>query len=90
MSIFILLIKDNICQAMAQELLGQKENAIGKLNRKNLDFIVGNDITANDTGFGVEDNKVIILSKDNKEYCLEKMSKEKVAGNLFDIILKKR
>ena len=35
-------------------------------------------------------NKVIIISKDNKEINLEKMSKEKVARNLFDIILKKR
>ena len=38
----------------------------------------------------VEENKVIIISKDNKEINLEKMSKEKVARNLFDIILKKR
>ncbi len=82
--------KNQILVGFAAESQNLKENAIGKLNRKNLDFIVGNDITANDTGFGVEDNKVIILSKDNKEYCLEKMSKEKVAGNLFDIILKKR
>lgn len=51
---------------------------------------MANDISAKDTGFGVEENKVIIISKDNKEINLEKMSKEKVARNLFDIILKKR
>ena len=79
-----------ILVGFAAESQNLKENAIGKLNRKNLDFVVGNDITGSDTGFGVEDNKVIILSKDNKEYCLEKMSKEKVAANLFDIILEKR
>ena len=67
-----------------------KENALSKLKRKNLDYIVANDISAKDTGFGVEENKVIIISKDNKEINLEKMSKEKVARNLFDIILKKR
>ena len=60
------------------------------MKRKNLDYIVANDISAKDTGFGVEENKVIIISKDNKEINLEKMSKEKVARNLFDIILKKR
>ena len=65
------------------------ENAKLKLARKNLDYIVANDITAADTGFASEDNKVIVLSKDN-EIHLDKMSKEKIAGNLFDIILEKR
>ena len=55
-----------------------------------LDFIVANDITYKDTGFASEDNKVIILSKDNEEICLDKMSKEKIAENLFDVIIKKR
>ena len=74
----------------AAESENLKENALSKLKRKNLDYIVANDISAKDTGFGVEENKVIIISKDNKEINLEKMSKEKVARNLFDIILKKR
>ncbi|WP_160690320.1 bifunctional phosphopantothenoylcysteine decarboxylase/phosphopantothenate--cysteine ligase CoaBC [Clostridium sp. C2-6-12] len=65
------------------------ENARLKLQRKNLDYIVANDITAVDTGFASEDNRVVILSKD-KEMYLDKMSKEKIAGNLFDIILEKR
>jgi phosphopantothenoylcysteine decarboxylase/phosphopantothenate--cysteine ligase len=65
------------------------ENARLKLQRKNLDYIVANDITAADTGFASEDNRVIVLSKD-KEIHLDKMSKEKIAGNLFDIILEKR
>lgn len=84
-------IKENqILIGFAAESQNLKENALSKLMRKNLDYIVANDISASDTGFGVEDNKVIIISKDNKEINLEKMSKEKVASNLFDIILKKR
>ena len=51
------------------------KNAEKKLKNKNLDFIVANDITATDTGFGSEDNKVIIISKDNEKLELEKMSK---------------
>lgn len=72
--------------AESQNLL---ENARLKLQKKNLDYIVANDITAADTGFASEDNRVIVLSK-NSETHLDKMSKEKIAGNLFDIILEKR
>lgn len=84
-------IKENqVLVGFAAESENLKENALSKLKRKNLDYIVANDISAKDTGSGVEENKVIIISKDNKEINLEKMSKEKVARNLFDIILKKR
>ena len=61
-----------------------------KLKNKNLDFIVANDITASDTGFGSEDNKVVILSKNNEKLELDKMSKKEVASNIFDMILEKR
>lgn len=66
------------------------QNAERKLKNKNLDFIVANDITSSDTGFGSEDNKVVILSKNNEKLELEKMSKKKVASNIFDMILEKR
>lgn len=66
------------------------ENAERKLKNKNLDFIVANDITSSDTGFGSEDNKVVILSRNNEKLELEKMSKKKVASNIFDMILEKR
>lgn len=79
-----------ILVGFAAESQNLKDNAMSKLDRKNLDYIVANDITASDTGFASEDNKVIILSKDGKEINLEKMSKEKIASSLFDIILEKR
>lgn len=66
------------------------ENAKKKLEKKNLDFIVANDITSSDTGFGSEDNKVVILAKDNSMLSLDKMSKKEVASNIFDMILEKR
>ena len=66
------------------------ENAERKLKNKNLDFIVANDITSSDTGFGSEDNKVVIISKNNEKLELEKMSKKEVASNIFDMILEKR
>lgn len=66
------------------------KNAEKKLKNKNLDFIVANDITSSDTGFGSEDNKVVILSKNNEKLELGKMSKKEVASNIFDMILEKR
>ncbi len=79
-----------ILVGFAAESQSLKENAISKLKKKNLDYIVANDITATDTGFAAEDNKVIILSKEGIEIHLDKMSKEDIASNLFDIILEKR
>ena len=74
----------------AAESTNVLENAERKLKNKNLDFIVANDITSSDTGFGSEDNKVVILSKNNVKLELEKMSKKDVASNIFDMILEKR
>lgn len=66
------------------------ENAEGKLKKKNLDYIVANDITSKDTGFASDDNKVVILGRDGERIHLDKMTKGQVAKELFDIIVKKR
>ena len=66
------------------------ENAKRKIQAKNLDYIVANDITSADTGFASDDNKVIIISKDGEELYLDKMNKRKVASKIFETILRKR
>lgn len=84
-------IKTNqILVGFAAESNNVVENAEKKLRKKNLDFIVANDITSSDTGFGSDYNKVIILSKNNEKIELKKMSKKEVASNIFDMILEKR
>lgn len=82
--------KEQILVGFAAESNNVLNNAEKKLKNKNLDFIVANDITSNDTGFESEDNKVTILSKDGKIVNLDKMSKKQVATNIFDMILGKR
>ena len=82
--------QNQILVGFAAESQNVVENARKKIEKKNLDYIVANDITSKDTGFGSSDNKVIIISKNGEEFPLEKMSKRKVARNLFDIILEKR
>lgn len=82
--------KEQILVGFAAESNNVLNNAEKKLKNKNLDFIVANDITASDTGFASEDNKVTILSKDGSVINLDKMSKKQVATNIFDMILGKR
>jgi phosphopantothenoylcysteine decarboxylase/phosphopantothenate--cysteine ligase len=82
--------KNQILVGFAAESNDLLQNAKAKLVKKNLDYIVANDITKKDSGFGTEDNKVFILSKDNDPIALDKMSKKQVARELFNLINKKR
>lgn len=59
------------------------ENAKGKLERKNLDYIVANSVSY----FGQDENKVFILGKNNEVEELAQMSKEKLAKLLIEKIL---
>lgn len=80
-------MKENqILVGFAAESSNLKENAKGKLERKNIDYIVANDISKPETGFASDENKVTIISKSGEEVSLEKMSKREVAKNIFDII----
>ncbi|HEY8888893.1 MAG TPA: bifunctional phosphopantothenoylcysteine decarboxylase/phosphopantothenate--cysteine ligase CoaBC [Clostridium sp.] len=85
-----LLKKKQILVGFAAESNDLIQNAKAKLLKKNLDYIVANDITKTDVGFGTEDNKVIILSKDNDPIAIDKMSKKEIARELFNLINKKR
>lgn len=55
------------------------ENARAKLERKGLDLLVANDITAPDAGFAVETNRVTILDAEGGQQPLALMSKARVA-----------
>lgn len=62
------------------------ENAKAKITSKNLDYIVANDISSIEIGFGTEDNKVTIMSADGRNYDLPVMSKRRIGRELFNII----
>ncbi len=59
-------------------------NAERKLKNKKLDIIVANDITAADSGFGVDTNRVIIIDKEGGVEKLPLMSKREVADKILD------
>jgi phosphopantothenoylcysteine decarboxylase/phosphopantothenate--cysteine ligase len=55
-----------------------------KLEKKNLDFIVANDVSASDAGFGTDNNRVQIFYRDGREETQPLMSKMKLAGLILD------
>lgn len=81
--------KNQILVGFAAESNDLIENASGKLKRKNLDYIVANDISKSDTGFASDDNLVTIISSKGEQFALDKMNKKDVARNLFNIIKKR-
>ncbi len=80
--------KDNkILVGFAAETNDLKENAFNKINRKNLDFIVANDILEPGAGFKGDTNKVNLYFADGHEKNLPLMSKSEVAKKIIDEIL---
>ena len=62
------------------------ENARKKLSAKNLDLIVANDVTALDSGFGTDTNRVVILDREGNADHLPLLSKQEVAHKILDRI----
>ncbi len=63
------------------------ENSRHKLETKNLDMIVCNNLKDKGAGFGTDTNKVTIITKDSTQQ-LELMSKQDVADKILDRIVK--
>jgi phosphopantothenoylcysteine decarboxylase/phosphopantothenate--cysteine ligase len=59
-------------------------NARSKLERKKLDLIVGNDVTATDAGFAVDTNRVVLLGREGLVEELPLMPKTEVAEKILD------
>ena len=59
-------------------------NARDKVKRKGLDFIVANDITEKDCGFGTETNRVTIIDSKGRIDELPLMPKDEVADRVLD------
>ena len=64
------------------------ENSRAKLEKKNLDMIVANNLKVEGAGFGTDTNVVTILTKDG-ELSLPVMSKDEVAGRILDEIMRR-
>ena len=76
-----------IC-GFSMETENMLENSRAKLERKNVDMIVANNLKVAGAGFGTDTNVVTFITK---EECVEHelMSKAEVAGTIVDFILTK-
>ena len=72
----------------AAETQNLKENALSKLQRKQLQMIIANDVSEPHQGFNSDQNSALILSKDS-EQSLPTMSKHDMAVAIIDAIAKR-
>ena len=76
--------KNKILVGFAAETNDLIENAKGKISKKNLDFIVANDLTESGAGFGTDTNIVKIIDKDGNIAKYPQMKKDEVADVILD------
>ena len=73
-----------ILVGFAAETRDLLDNAMQKVQGKNLDFIVANDISDPSIGFASDDNRVHILDATGKIEELPTMAKQHLAGTILD------
>ncbi len=61
-------------------------NARGKLERKNLDFIVANDVSRPHVGIDADENEVTIISRDGRAVSVPRATKSVVAEAILDAV----
>jgi phosphopantothenoylcysteine decarboxylase/phosphopantothenate--cysteine ligase len=82
--------KGQILVGFAAETQNLLTFARQKLEKKNLDFIVANDITQPNAGFNAETNLIKILSRDGSIEEFPLLSKKKLSGIILDRVDKLR
>ena len=78
---------DFIKVSFAAESEDVVENARQKLEKKQLDLIVANDITTPDSGFGADTNKVTLIDRNGKVESLPLLTKREVADRILDKVI---
>jgi len=83
---------DQLLVGFALETNDEEQNAIQKLKKKNLDFIVLNSLNDTGAGFKVDTNKIIIIDRNLQKTSFDLKSKDEVArdicNKLAEMILK--
>lgn len=65
-------------------------NALKKLEKKNLDFIVANNVKAEDAGFGTDTNVITIYGKSGSVQAFDKASKAELSHKIWDCVMAKK
>ncbi|MBR5551894.1 MAG: bifunctional phosphopantothenoylcysteine decarboxylase/phosphopantothenate--cysteine ligase CoaBC [Muribaculaceae bacterium] len=71
----------------ALETNNEEANAVGKLQRKNLDYIILNSLQDDGAGFGTNTNKITIYGKNGEKIPFGLKSKSEVAKDIIDTII---
>lgn len=79
---------DQVLVGFALETTNEKQNAKEKLIKKNADLIVLNSLNDEGAGFGHDTNKITILTRSGEEIEFDKKSKEAVAKDIIDTIIR--
>ncbi len=80
-------LRPKITIGFAAETNDIKKNARTKLNEKNCDWIVANDVSDQSIGFGSDLNKISIFYKDKPEENFHKMKKSLVAEEIVKRVI---
>jgi len=78
--------RPKVVAGFAAESQSLIENAVNKLQSKNLDLIAANDISAEDAGFAVETNRITLLFAGGRREALALMSKSEAAEIIIERI----
>lgn len=79
---------DQILVGFALETQDEVANAVDKLHRKNLDFIVLNSMRDAGAGFASDSNKVTIIDKNDNREAFELKSKGEVAKDICSRVIR--
>lgn len=81
-------IKGNKCLiGFAAETHDLIVHAVKKIERKNLDFIIANDVTQDGAGFSGDTNIITIIKSDGSMKSYPKMSKREAANIILDLLV---
>ena len=80
-------LRPKITIGFAAETNNLSTNAKKKLNEKNCDWVIANDVSDQTIGFGSDFNKISIFYKDKPEENFQKMSKSLVAEEIVKRII---
>ena len=78
--------QNQLLVGFALETDNELDNALEKMNRKNLDLIVLNSLNDEGAGFRTDTNKVTLIDKNNNTAAFELKSKSDVADDILDKI----
>jgi phosphopantothenoylcysteine decarboxylase/phosphopantothenate--cysteine ligase len=82
--------RPSIVIGFAAETNNCNENALSKLKKKGVDYIILNDVSRSDIGFNSNYNSVTVFSVNNDIIHFEKSNKNQIASDIFELCLKNR